>query len=114
LDKEDYVVMFALDGSSGLQRAALGQPDLILLDVMMPGMDGFETCRQLEASEKTRDIPVIFMTALSDPVHKARGFECGAVDYIAKPFEREDMLARIKTHLRRQQEQDTLKTQNEK
>jgi len=74
--------------------------DLVLLDVMMPGIDGFETCRRLKASPETQDIPIIFMTALSEPVSKAKGFSLGAVDYITKPFEAEEVLARVKTHLR--------------
>jgi len=113
LDKQNFVVLFALDGKSGLQRAESGQPDLILLDIMMPGMDGFETCRRLKAYEETRDIPVIFMTALSGTTDKVRGFECGAVDYITKPIEPEEVLARVNTHLTMQKLQNELKTKNE-
>ncbi|MBN1103640.1 MAG: response regulator, partial [Deltaproteobacteria bacterium] len=74
-------------------------PDLILLDVIMPGMDGFETCRRLKAEESTRDIPVIFMTALGAMESKVKGFELGAVDYVTKPIEVEEVLARVRTHL---------------
>ena len=82
-------------------------PDLILLDVMMPGIDGFETCQRLKANPHTDDIPVIFMTALADESSKIKGFEVGAVDYITKPFQEQEVLARVKTHL-----QLSLLTQN--
>jgi light-regulated signal transduction histidine kinase (bacteriophytochrome) len=75
------------------------RPDLILLDVMMPGVDGFETCRRLKANEHTRDIPVIFMTALTDTGDKLTGFAVGAVDYVTKPLNGAEVLARIGTHL---------------
>lgn len=112
LDKQNFVVLFALDGKSGLQRAESGQPDLILLDVMMPGMDGFETCQQLKTHEKTKGIPVIFMSALSDTINKVKGFECGAIDYITKPIEPEEVLARINTHLTIQKLQNELTAKN--
>lgn len=79
LQQQDFDVLFAIDGKTGLQCAESGQPELILLDVMMPGMDGFETCRQLKAKNKTKDIPVIFMTALSETTDKVKGSACGAV-----------------------------------
>lgn len=100
LDEENFKVFFALDGLSALQRAEDGQPDIILLDVMMPEMDGFETCRRLKAQEKTRDIPIIFMTALSSTTDKVQGFEFGAVDYITKPIQPAEVFARITTHLK--------------
>lgn len=87
-------------GENALERVRYDQPDLILLDVLMPGMDGFETCRQLKATKSTRDIPVIFMTALTSTEDKVKGFEVGAVDYVTKPLDQEEVLARIKTHLR--------------
>jgi DNA-binding response OmpR family regulator len=77
----------------------LRNPHLILLDVMMPGMNGFEVCRRLKENTKTQDIPVIFMTALSDTDDKIKGFQLGAVDYVTKPFEPEEVLSRIRTHL---------------
>ena len=113
LDQHNFVVLFALDGPNGLQRAETGRPDLILLDVMMADMDGFETCRQLKYNERTRDIPVIFMTALDDTVNKVKAFECGAVDYITKPFEPEEVLARIHTHLTLKQLRQDLQSKNE-
>ncbi|MBD3308220.1 response regulator [candidate division KSB3 bacterium] len=107
-----FVLLFALDGVSGLQRAEAGQPDLILLDVMMPDLDGFETCRRLKASIHTAAIPVIFMTALSETPDKVKGFSLGAVDYITKPFQPEEVLARINTHLHIQRLQQELQVKN--
>ncbi|MBW4680326.1 MAG: response regulator [Microcoleus vaginatus WJT46-NPBG5] len=95
-----YEVLVEMDGLSGIYQAKSYQPDLILLDVMMPGIDGFETCRQLQADLSTKNIPVIFMTALADPADKVKGLELGAVDYITKPFRKEEAIARIKTHLK--------------
>jgi CheY-like chemotaxis protein len=75
-------------------------PTLILLDIMMPGVDGFETCKRLKANPKTQDIPIIFMTALSDIDNKVRALELGAVDYVTKPFQEQEVLARVKTHVK--------------
>jgi PAS domain S-box-containing protein len=100
LESRNFRILAAEDGESGLNRALYARPDLILLDVMMPGAGGYETCRRLKSMEETKDIPVIFMTALSETEHKVRGFESGAVDYITKPFEREEVLARVGVHLR--------------
>ncbi|MBI1891243.1 MAG: EAL domain-containing protein [Burkholderiales bacterium] len=94
-----FRVAVAQDGEEGIQRAEFIHPDLILLDVMMPGIDGFETCRRLKASDKTRDIPVIFMTALTETHDKLIGFAAGGVDYVTKPFQIEEVLARVNTHL---------------
>ena len=99
LEGKDFTVLVAQDGEEGLQRAQLVLPDLILLDVMMPGIDGFETCRRLKKIQSTRDIPMIFMTALSDTSDKVKAFAAGAVDYVSKPFQVEELLARINTHL---------------
>ena len=87
LEENGYSVLVAQDGTEGLQRAELMQPDLILLDVMMPDMDGFEVCRRLKKQPNTRDIPVIFMTALSETEDKVNGFNAGAVDYVTKPLQ---------------------------
>jgi two-component system cell cycle sensor histidine kinase/response regulator CckA len=100
LEEYKYTILVAEDGEIGAARAGYARPDLILLDIMMPGVDGYETCRRLKAQEATRDIPVIFMTALAETEHKVRGFEAGAVDYITKPFQREEVLARVGVHLR--------------
>lgn len=94
-----YEILTANNGADGLKRAQLGQPDLILLDIQMPGMDGLETCRRLKANPETAALPVIFMTALSDPADKIRGLEAGGVDYLTKPYEATEALARIRTHL---------------
>jgi DNA-binding response OmpR family regulator len=103
----------AENGEGALQRAGYAQPDIILLDVLMPGMDGFETCRRLKENEETKAIPVIFMTALSDTVDKVKGFEAGAVDYVTKPVEVEEVLARIQTHLTLRNLQKQLQTTND-
>ncbi|MBD3309052.1 response regulator, partial [candidate division KSB3 bacterium] len=100
-----FRVLIAQSGQSAIEQIAYDRPDIILLDILMPEMNGFETCRRLKQEETTQDIPVIFMTALSEPEHVVRGFEVGGVDYITKPFQQEEVLARIMTHLtlRRQQ-----------
>lgn len=95
----NYTILVAEDGESAVTRADYAHPDLILLDVMMPGIDGYETCRRLKSLNSTKDIPVIFMTALSETGHKVKGLEAGAVDYITKPFQQEELLARIAVHL---------------
>ncbi|HBG04256.1 MAG: hypothetical protein A2075_13695 [Geobacteraceae bacterium GWC2_58_44] len=100
LEEVNFTVLAAEDGDSGVKRAQYAVPDLILLDIMMPGIDGYETCRRLRAHEKTGDIPVICMTALAETEHKLRGFAAGCVDYITKPFQREEVLARVGVHLR--------------
>jgi len=98
----DFEVLVERSGEGALQLVELAcpRPDLILLDVMMPpGIDGFETCSRLKANPNTEDIAVIFMTALSDTTDKVRGFELGGMDYVTKPFQQEEVLARINTHL---------------
>ncbi|MBD2594085.1 response regulator [Nostoc spongiaeforme FACHB-130] len=100
LDQAGLEVMVAKSGKVALERVKYALPDLILLDVMMPEIDGFETCRLLKADPKTQDIPVIFMTALSDTTNKIAGFQVGAVDYITKPFQQEEVLSRVQLHLK--------------
>ncbi len=100
LEAYEYKALVARDGRNGIEKARYAQPDLILLDVMMPDIDGFETCRLLKADEATAAIPVIFMTALSETENKVQGFEVGAVDYVTKPLQQREVLARIRTHLR--------------
>jgi len=92
-------VLIARNGEEAIQRAKLAIPDLILLDIMMPGMNGYDTCKQLKDNPQTSEIPIIFMTALADTSNKVKGFEHGAVDYITKPFQHEEVLMRISTHL---------------
>jgi PAS domain S-box-containing protein len=99
LEKVNYKVLVAESGASALKRIEYLNPDIILLDVMMPDLDGFETCRRLKAQENSRDIPVIFMTALSDIADKIKGFEEGAVDYVVKPLQIQEVLLRLKVHL---------------
>ncbi|MCV6638721.1 response regulator [Candidatus Albibeggiatoa sp. nov. NOAA] len=100
LTQEGFKVLMAKNGESALKKVSLAKPELILLDVMMPGMSGFEVCEHLKQQEETKDIPVIFMTALAETVDKVRGFELGASDYITKPFQQEEVLARIYAHLK--------------
>ena len=97
--KEDYRLGIAMNGIKAVEFIDKNQPDLILLDIMMPEMDGFEVCRRLKNDHATRDIPVIFITAMADKTHVAKGFELGGVDYITKPFHALEVKARVKTHL---------------
>ncbi|MTJ15236.1 hybrid sensor histidine kinase/response regulator [Anabaena sp. UHCC 0187] len=94
-----FDVSIASDGESALQQVECKPPDLILLDLVMPGIDGFEICKRLKSNPTTSDIPVIFMTGMADTDSKVKGFELGAVDYIIKPFQATEVLARLKTHL---------------
>ncbi|MEH1885049.1 hybrid sensor histidine kinase/response regulator [Nostoc sp.] len=101
LDQSSFEVWAARSGEKALQRLENDDlPDLILLDVMMPGIDGFETCKQLKSNPRVQDIPVIFMTALSETADKVKGLQLGAVDYITKPFQYEEVLVRIENHLK--------------
>jgi signal transduction histidine kinase/DNA-binding response OmpR family regulator len=100
LKNSGFKVMLAENGRFALQSIQTHLPDLVLLDVMMPKMDGFETCRRLKADETTKDIPVIFMTALAATEDKVKGFNAGAVDYITRPLSQRELLARITTHLK--------------
>ncbi|MDM8517593.1 response regulator [Desulfobacterales bacterium HSG16] len=94
-----YEILVAENGEAALRRVQYILPDIILMDVMMPGIDGFETCRRLKADIATRDIPILFMTVVADTARKVKGFEAGAVDFITKPFQPEEVLARVETHL---------------
>ena len=95
----NYRVLGAECGVRAIEQVRRLKPDIILLDVLMPGLDGFETCRLLKANPATREIPIIFLTALTDTVDKVRGFELGGVDYITKPVQEAEVLARLNTHL---------------
>jgi DNA-binding response OmpR family regulator len=99
LKDSGFTISVAKSGEEALERASRWTPDLILLDVMMPDLDGFETCRRLKTSKTTREIPVIFMTALADVESKLKGFEVGGVDYVTKPLEYQEVIARLNTHL---------------
>ncbi len=108
-----YDVSVAMDGESALEAVAEEPPDIILLDIMMPGMDGYEVCQRLKADPDTARIPIIFLTAMSEIENKTKGFQLGAVDYITKPFEVLEVQARIKTHLSLVLASQELELQNE-
>jgi signal transduction histidine kinase len=99
LSDAGYEIAIATSGEKALQHLQRRSPDLILLDVRMPGIDGFETCDRIKANPKTCNIPIIFMTSIIDLSNKIKGFNCGAVDYISKPFQEQEILARVKTHI---------------
>ncbi|HRV92907.1 MAG TPA: response regulator [Anaerolineae bacterium] len=113
LETYDYEVLMARNGQGGFARAKIGHPDLILLDIKMPDIDGYEVCRQLKADEQTRQIPVIFISALQEVFDKMTAFSIGGVDYITKPFQTEELLARVKTHLELRRLQQELQNANE-
>lgn len=110
--KDDYYISFAKSGQKALEIVMLDQPDLILLDIMMPEMDGYQVCRILKSDKKTGNIPVIFITAQKEDEDETRGFELGAVDYITKPFSPAIVKARVKTHLSLKKARETLKRHN--
>ncbi|HXL45302.1 MAG TPA: sigma 54-interacting transcriptional regulator [Candidatus Binatia bacterium] len=114
LGQSDFEVLIAEDGESALERATYARPDLILLDILMPQPDGFATCERLKAEPETRDIPVIFMTALADTIDKVRGFAVGAVDYVTKPFQPEELLARVRAQLTIRRLQSKLRESEER
>ena len=99
LKAEGYEVRSAISGELALHAATAQPPELILLDISMPGMSGFEVCQQLKKQPQTRDVPVIFVSAMSETLEKLKGFELGAVDYVTKPYQREELMARVHTHL---------------
>ena len=113
LEDSGLTILVSQDGESSLKRAKYAKPGIILLDILMPGIDGYETCRRLKQEPETTDIPVIFMTALSSTDDKVKGFEMGAVDYVTKPIQPEEVLARIKLHLQLRFMTQTLSRQNE-
>ena len=113
LRNEGYHVMPATSGLQALERVSAQPPDLILLDLMMPEMDGLEVCSRLKADPLTRQIPVIFLTASNEMEHLMKGFEAGAVDYITKPFNAPELLARVRTHLELKHARERLREMNE-
>ncbi|MBW4604247.1 MAG: hybrid sensor histidine kinase/response regulator [Calothrix sp. FI2-JRJ7] len=114
LDDAGFNIRIEVDGASALELLEEDEhPELILLDVQMPGIDGFETCRRIKMNPKTQDIPIIFMTALADTESKVKGLSLGAVDYISKPFEGQEVLARVKVHLQIRYLTKTLQQWNE-
>ena len=113
LEGAGFKVLLAEDSASAIQIAQSQHPDLILLDVLMPEVDGFVTCSRLKSQAATKDIPVIFLTALSDTINKVKGFKLGGVDYITKPIEQEEVLVRIQTHLNLRNMSRALASQNQ-
>ncbi|MEH2462839.1 sensor histidine kinase [Nostoc sp.] len=111
LNSEGFRFRVAVDGESAIAQAERNQPELILLDVQMPGIDGFETCCRLKANPVTQNIPIIFTTALADTESKTKGFSLGAVDYIPKPFAQEEVISRVRVHLQLKQLTESLEQQ---
>ncbi|WP_434047681.1 MULTISPECIES: response regulator [Sorangium] len=111
---EGLNLAMAGDGEEVLEVVGREEPDLILLDALMPGLDGFETCKRLKANPATRDIPVVFMTSLAEERFRIQGFSVGAVDYVIKPFERGELLARVRTQLSLRRATRALKAQNQR
>ncbi|NQZ05926.1 MAG: response regulator [Algicola sp.] len=114
LQEDSYEFSFATSGEEALELAEESEFDLILLDIMMPGMDGFEVCRRLKAEQQTRHIPIIFLTAKVDTESIAQGFNLGAVDFVSKPFHSTELLARVSNHIELNQSKIQLMAQNEK
>lgn len=114
LQDRGYEVLVAEDGKSALERVKFAKPDLILLDIMMPDIDGYQTCAELKASADTCEIPVIYITALTSLDDKMRGFDLGAVDYITKPFQNQEVLARVRTHMSLKLMREELERHNER
>ncbi len=112
LELEGYEVRLAINGEMALMGVEAEPPDLILLDIMMPDMDGYEVCAKLKSQPETRSIPVIFISALDDVFDKVKAFQAGAVDYISKPFQAEEVLARVKNQLIIAQLQQSLRHKN--
>jgi len=112
LGREGYTVRPALNGEIALEAARKEPPDLILLDIIMPGMDGYQVCHALKADARLKDVPVIFISALNEVGDKVKGFKTGGVDYISKPFQMEELLARVETHLMLRNLQKELEEKN--
>lgn len=113
LREKKYKVAMVKDGRSALEFIARKQPDIVLLDIMMPGMNGFEVCRQMKAEDLMKNIPVIFISALSDSSDKVKAFEAGGVDYVTKPFRKEEIFARVNVHLKLKYAREELLRANE-
>jgi PleD family two-component response regulator len=113
LTDRHYKVRSVTKGTTAIRAAQAAPPDLILLDINMPEMGGYEVCEQLKANDRTREIPIIFISALGETLDKVRAFEVGGVDFVTKPFQVEEVLARIETHLQLRALQQQLQTQNE-
>lgn len=112
LEKEGYTVIKAYDGKTAVDKAVMEKPDIVLLDVMLPEMDGFEVCRTLQGNESTCGIPIIMLTAKGEEIDKVLGLEMGADDYVTKPFSPRELMARVKARLRRLPTGGTAETPN--
>ncbi|OGQ98180.1 MAG: hypothetical protein A2521_14880 [Deltaproteobacteria bacterium RIFOXYD12_FULL_57_12] len=112
LNRHGHQVLLAADGRSGLEFAARERPDLILLDVVMPGMNGYQVCEQLKTEGNTAAMPVIMLTSRADPADKVRGLEIGASDYITKPFDEGELVARVNTHLKIKELYESIQEKN--
>ncbi len=112
LRKQDYKVRLIPNGELALSAVELSPPDLILLDIMMPGLNGYQVCSRLKENEKYRDIPILFISAIDDVIDKVKAFEAGGVDYITKPFQVKEVLARVETHLKIHSLQQSLQHKN--
>lgn len=112
LETQGIEIMMAKNGADGISRALKGQPDLILLDIRMPDMDGYEVCHQLKSDKSTKEIPIIFMTGLTELDDKLKAFAVGGVDYITKPFQESELLARVSVHLQMSNLQKELADKN--
>lgn len=113
LQNESYRISFATRGQQAIEMALKNDIDLILLDIMMPGMDGFEVCRELKKMNRTRQIPIIFITAKTEKKDIIKGFESGAVDYVTKPFNAAELSARVQTHLELKKTKEIIQNQAE-
>jgi CheY-like chemotaxis protein len=110
LEQQNYSIAFAVNGKEALDFVRTEKPDLILLDIMMPGDDGYTVCKKLKSRQDTRQIPVIFLTARTESIDIVKGFEFGGVDYVTKPFHSAELLARMKTHIDLKRARDEIKT----
>jgi len=109
LKEKGYQIALALDGESALKVLYDNEIDLVLLDIMMPGMDGFEVCKKIKSLKVLKDIPIIFLTAKSETDDIVKGFQLGGVDYITKPFRKEELLVRVNNHIQLKQARDLLR-----
>ena len=112
LQQTDYLITTANNGATAITKAKGNSFDLILLDVVMEGIDGFEVCRELKSFPASKDVPIIFLTSLTDPQNISKGFEYGAVDYVKKPFNQSELKARVQTHLELKKSKDTIAEKN--
>ena len=114
LQNSGYQMAFAQDGQTALAQTETNRFDLVLLDIMMPGMDGFEVCRRIKENPVNREVPIVFLTAKNDSESIIKGFELGAVDYLTKPFNGAELQARVKTHLELYRAREALKEANQR